>query len=63
MVERKKREEVVSMEWERQWGVVGGVAVKHGGWWRELQACYVCISSYIVHCSSMKKSRSTWRLH
>ena len=54
MVERKKREEVVSMEWERQWGVVGGVAVKHGGWWRELQACYVCMSSYVVHCSSMK---------
>ena len=34
-MERKKREEVVSMEWERQWGVVGRVAVKDGGWWRE----------------------------
>ena len=54
MVERKKREEVVSMEWERQWGVVGRVAVKDGGWWRELRACYVCMSSYVVHCSSMK---------
>ena len=42
-MERKKREEVVSMEWERQWGVVGGVAVKDGGWWRELRASYVCV--------------------
>ena len=31
MVERKKREEVVSMEWERQWGVVGGGCSE--SWW------------------------------